>query len=91
MIAIVNVSKEFSEDGEQDYELRINRKVISKFKHARKDGLVECLKKAAGSVDQYIYSQPSKNNRLISMPDGLIEYVLENERRELAKNKNSAI
>lgn len=49
MITIQNVSKEFH-DGVQDYELKINRKLICTFQHKRSDGLVKCLKRAAKAV-----------------------------------------
>jgi len=52
MIAIVNVSKSLSPVGWHEYELRINQKVIAKFKHKREDGLAECLRKAAKAADK---------------------------------------
>lgn len=50
MIQIVNVSAEFDAFGRQTYELRVNRDVVATFEHDRKDGLAECLRKAAGAV-----------------------------------------
>lgn len=50
MIAIVNVSTNDPPVGWQDYEVRINRKVITTFKHKREDGLKVCLEKAAVAV-----------------------------------------
>lgn len=37
-------------DGVCEYELRINREVIAKFKHNRMDGLEVCLREAAGAA-----------------------------------------
>jgi hypothetical protein len=51
MIAIVNVSKNPTPTGVQEYELRINHDVITKFTHRREEGLVRCLQKAALAVD----------------------------------------
>jgi len=53
MIAIVNVSPKTNPlEGIDDYEVRINRKLICKFKHYRKaDGLAQCLRDAADAVD----------------------------------------
>lgn len=50
MIAIVNVSDEYKEIGEQDYEIRINRHVITTFTHNYEDGLAICLLKAGMAV-----------------------------------------
>lgn len=51
MIAIVNVAKDYKVlVGEQDYEVRINRQVIAKFKHQTEHGLAVCLQKAAEAV-----------------------------------------
>ena len=37
--------------GLQQYELRINRRVIVTFEHVREDGLATCLRQAAHAVD----------------------------------------
>lgn len=46
MIGIINIGK-FDETGINEYELRINQKVIGRFKHNRSKGLADCLKQAA--------------------------------------------
>ena len=51
MIAVVNVSKEYSRKGVQQYEVRLNRFVLSKFEHTSEHGMAECLRKAADAVD----------------------------------------
>lgn len=53
MIAIVNVSPPDAPiEGPNDYEVRINRTVITTFTHDRKvDGLAQCLRDAADAVD----------------------------------------
>ena len=51
MVAIVNVSNGPDLTGVQEYEVRINSKVICKFTHVRENGLAECLRKAADAVD----------------------------------------
>lgn len=47
MITIVNVSTHNSPFGWHEYELRINAKVIAKFRHKREEGLTKCLERAA--------------------------------------------
>ena len=47
MIAIVNTPT-----GLNKYEIRINNRVIAKFKHKREDGLAACLRHAASTVDK---------------------------------------
>lgn len=47
MIAIVNVSRRLRKSGWHTYELRINDKVIAKFRHKREEDLETCLLKAA--------------------------------------------
>lgn len=51
MIAIVNVSKNPEPTGEHDYEVRINREVITTFTHMREENLSVCLRKAAEAVE----------------------------------------
>lgn len=51
MIAIVNVSKELSALGWHDYEVRINQRVITTFKHKREEGLSKCLIEASKAVE----------------------------------------
>jgi len=46
VICIINIG-EFHETDINEYELRINYKVIGTFKHKRSDGLAECLRRAA--------------------------------------------
>ena len=53
MIAIVNVTKgKRAEDptGVHDYNLFINKQLITSFKHKRSDGLANCLAAAAEAV-----------------------------------------
>jgi len=40
MIAIINIDKNPRKTGWHDYEIRINKQVISTFKHRREDGLL---------------------------------------------------
>ena len=47
MIAIVNVSRRLRKSGWHTYELRINDKVIAKFRHKREQSLERCLMRAA--------------------------------------------
>lgn len=52
MIAIVNVGpQDKNPGGLRNYEVRINHKVICTFTHYRRDGLAECLRKAAEAVE----------------------------------------
>jgi hypothetical protein len=54
MIAIVNIGggDESNPLGERTYEVRINREVITTFKHKRSDGLGACLFAAAKAVER---------------------------------------
>ena len=49
MIAIIN--RGGPEDGVCTYSVGINKRVLTTFKHNRKDGLAVCLRKAADAVD----------------------------------------
>ena len=53
MIAIVNVSTHNKLTGYHDYEVRINKELITTFKHKKEDGLAECLSKATMAVKKY--------------------------------------
>lgn len=52
MIAIVNVGPVGKADAEgpHRYEVRINSRVITTFKHTRRDGLAWCLREASDAV-----------------------------------------
>jgi hypothetical protein len=55
MLAIVNVTKDDSQKLD-DYEIRINRRVIGKFKHKREhNGAAQCLRDAADALEQNRY------------------------------------
>lgn len=49
-IIINNISEEYSRDGEQLYEVRINDIQLSTFTHYSPDGMATCLIKAAKSI-----------------------------------------
>jgi hypothetical protein len=58
MIAIVNVSPDAPVTGINQYEVRINRRVIAKFEHFRHlDGLAQCLRDAADAVDRSVCAE----------------------------------
>lgn len=57
MIVIINVSKEPKLKGVHEYEVRINREVICKFKHKREEGLDVCLTRAAKAVEEIHWKQ----------------------------------
>ncbi len=51
MVAVINVTPKEKLNGKvHDYEVRINRSVITGFQHVRSDGLAVCLEKAAVAV-----------------------------------------
>lgn len=54
MIAIVNIGPHRKDDegGERTYELKINKSVMCRFHHERRDGLSACLRKAADALDE---------------------------------------
>lgn len=49
-VIITNVSEHDDLEGENDYVLRINNREIARFKHVRKEGLAECLRRAADAA-----------------------------------------
>lgn len=52
MISIVNVSpRDTPKKGVNQYEVRLNKRVIAKFEHCRTDGLAQCLRDAADAVE----------------------------------------
>ena len=53
MIAIVNVSTQLDPTGYHDYEVKINKQVVTAFEHKRESGLATCLRLAAKAVDKY--------------------------------------
>lgn len=51
MLAIVNVTKD-RYAGIDDYEIRVNQKVIGRFQHTRSyNGAAQCLRDAADALD----------------------------------------
>lgn len=50
-VIINNVSTHDDLEGVNDYELRINRKLIATFSHVRKNGLAACLRRAAEAAE----------------------------------------
>ena len=54
MIAVVNVSTHNQPTGWHDYEVRINAKVIAKFRHRREEGLTKCLECAAKATEDVL-------------------------------------
>lgn len=52
MITIVNISKKYSTVEIQEYEIRINSTVITRFKHRSEEGLSKCLQLASLAVDR---------------------------------------
>ena len=52
-VIILNISEEYGK-GEQEYQLRINKKHIAYFTHVFEEGLGECLRKAAEAADHQV-------------------------------------
>jgi len=50
-VIITNVSENDDLEGENDYILRINDRVIASFKHIRSEGLAACLRRAADAAE----------------------------------------
>ncbi len=46
-IIISNISDEYSRDGMQTYEIRLNNILLTTFQHYSPDGMAECLGKAS--------------------------------------------
>lgn len=69
MIAIVNVSKNSSEFGVHEYELRINARVIAKFEHVREEGLAVCLQKAAKAAERAKWEEVAEMLKLMTLND----------------------
>lgn len=57
MIAIVNVDKNVRKSGPHEYELRINKHVITRFAHNREEPLHECLMKAAIAAQEKAHKE----------------------------------
>ena len=59
MIAVVNIGGGDPKDvmGIRNYEVRINREVITTFKHRRSDGLGKCLLEASKAVEKAKWMQ----------------------------------
>lgn len=70
MIAIVNVGPHVVGDplGERTYEVRINREVVTTFKHVRGEGLAVCLRKAADAVDLQTENRKQEIIRALLIP-----------------------
>lgn len=76
-IIISNVSENYSREGVQKYEVRLNRILLSEFTHTSEDGMSECLIKAGESlkglnIDEKIAEY---NER---MQYALMEFIWEN-------------
>lgn len=59
MIAIRNISPKVEPTGKHEYEVRINREVITTFWHNREDGLTICLQKASEAVYDELIIKPA--------------------------------
>lgn len=51
-IIIQNISDKYSKTDWQDYQVKINNKLICKFRHKASDGLSKCLQLASIAVDE---------------------------------------
>lgn len=51
MIIVHNISKEYSSTGWQQYEVKVNDKLICTFDHKASNGLSECLRAAGDAVE----------------------------------------
>ena len=60
MIAIVNVSTHDDMFGVNEYELRINQRVIARFEHVRQEGLTVCLQKAAKAAEKAKWEEAAR-------------------------------
>lgn len=81
-IVIINVSPDDAPDiGANQYEVRINGRVICQFEHDRApDGLAACLRDAADAVDA------KRSLRLEQFVSGLQELVRQHDARHRAQN-----
>jgi hypothetical protein len=72
MIAIINETG--LADGECTYRLQINRRLLTRFKHHRPDGLAACLRMAADAAERWesdeavILNTCKRLDRLINGP-----------------------
>lgn len=67
MLAIVNVTKDPKQEI-NDYEIRINSRVIGTFKHARKyNGAAQCLRDAADALDARPLNMDSDQLKMIEI------------------------
>lgn len=65
-IIIQNMSKGYGR-GIQQYDLRINRKLIAKFEHVFEEGLAVCLRKAAVAAENPNREEIQEDRELIAL------------------------
>jgi len=71
MIAIVNISTHDLPIGWNEYELRINAKVIATFQHKREEGLTKCLELAAAAAEKAKWEQAREMIEVLRAPNVL--------------------
>ncbi|MDP2902412.1 MAG: hypothetical protein Q8N96_04815 [Methylovulum sp.] len=69
MIAIVNISTHGFPIGWNEYELRINEKVIATFRHKREEGLTKCLELAAAAAEKAKWEQAREMIEALRAPN----------------------
>lgn len=66
MLAIVNVTPEDSQQELDDYEIRINQRVIGTFQHKRAfQGAAQCLRDAADALDTQMKERDTELRKLL--------------------------
>lgn len=66
MLAIVNVTKDATKTGVNNYEVRVNNRVIATFEHERSCGAAaQCLRDAADAVERC--SEERQHKLLLSL------------------------
>lgn len=65
MIAVVNVSRNYSRTGRQHYEVRLNEITLSRFTHNTEDGMIVCLQLAAESLEGVNIDEKIRDYRLL--------------------------
>lgn len=73
MIIIHNISKEYSTTGWQNYEVKVNDKLICTFDHKASNGLAKCLEEAGEAVRKKLVADARADvvKRLVDHADKL--------------------
>jgi len=90
MIAIINISNPATSRGLNQYEIRINEKVITHFDHKREDGLSKCLLRASEAVERAVVMDYMKVLDIKSVTNVTPEATIQNNMGNGRNQNNQA-